>query len=192
MSPLLADIQERMGDYAGSEARYQEALKLLEGVSDRPDQDYARLLNDMAGLSLRQGRYGPAVNHLRKSLDIIAETRGRESSQYAAVLSNLGLAYYFEGEYPRAEPLLREALAIQRKVRGENHPQTAANLHSLALLSRSPRGFRGGDGPLLEQALAIRTSSSERLAAPTPPRVMNNLARLLVARGTSPPPGPST
>ena len=178
---LLADIQERMGDYPGSEARYQEALKLLEGVADRPGQGYARLLNDLAGLYLRQGRYSRAVDLLRRSLEITAETRGKEISQYAIILSNLGLAYYFEGEYPRAEPLMRQALAIQRKVRGEKHPQTASNLHNLAMLLEAKGDFVRARTSF-EQALAIRRQSLGE-QHPDTAASLDNLARLLVAQG---------
>jgi len=178
---LLADISERMADYAMSETLYREASQAFGEALDRPDRDFARLLSDHARLYLSQGNYGPAVEMLQRALDIIGRTAGRENTQYAATLANLGAVSYLIGEYNRGETLIREALAIQRRVLGEKHPDTATSLHNLALLLEAQGKFTESR-PMFQQALAIREQALGR-DHPDTATSLNNLAGLLEAQG---------
>jgi CHAT domain-containing protein/tetratricopeptide (TPR) repeat protein len=117
--------------------------------------DYARSLNNLAGLYQAMGEHGKALPLFREALQLRRQALGERHPDYGASLNNLALLYQARGEHATALPLFLEALKLSRQVVGEKHPDYASSLNHLAG-TYGDLGEPGKALPLLLEALQLR------------------------------------
>jgi tetratricopeptide (TPR) repeat protein len=104
-------------------------------VGERPNNDLAASLNNLAGLYESQGKWAAAEPLYDEALAICRTLFGdRPNNDLATSLNNLAGLYYATGRYTEAEPLYIQALEMLEKIVGTNHPNTkicAGNLQTL-------------------------------------------------------------
>ncbi|MEU5312377.1 AfsR/SARP family transcriptional regulator [Streptomyces sp. NPDC021562] len=104
-----------MGTARREQARYPEALELLEAALQRYGDtadagSRARVLYGIGYVHREQGRGGPARQALSRALDLYRAAADRHGE--ALTLRSLALCDRAEGRYPEAERLLHDALRV--------------------------------------------------------------------------------
>jgi serine/threonine protein kinase/Flp pilus assembly protein TadD len=169
------------GDYAGSEAAYENALAIRRAHYGATHERTAIALHNLALALEELERVEAAESLYLQSLDIARTVFDPGHSQIALTLTTLGRLYAVNGELDKAEPLLREAAENTRSRLGPTHPQLGLTLHELGTLE-ARRGEFAAAEPLLREALAIR----ETALGPTHQEVagtLNNIAFVLMQMG---------
>jgi len=120
----------------------------------KENEEYALLLNNLAGLYWRMKKYQKAEPLLSKALKIYKSILGEEHSDTATGYNNLALLYDEMREYQKAEPFFSKALEIYEKVLGKEHSDTATVYNNLALLYDNMKEYQKAE-PLYHKALKI-------------------------------------
>lgn len=102
----LGGFYRGQGRFEQSEARFREALVLLEKKLGRGSPEYATTLNNLAGTHRLMGRLDQAEEEFRACLELYRAAVGERHVLYAAGLNNLSLVCLDRGT-------LEEALALQ-------------------------------------------------------------------------------
>ncbi len=157
---------------------------LRDGKAERPNNDLATSLNNLAGLYASQGHWAEAEPLYDEALQIRRTLFGdRPNHDLATSLNNLAGLYESQGHGAEAEPLYDEALQIYQTLFGDRpNNDLAASLNNLAGLYESQGRWAEAE-PLYDEALQIyRTLFGDRpnndLAAS-----LNNLALLYRSQG---------
>jgi tetratricopeptide (TPR) repeat protein len=135
---------------------FRSAINIIRKSNDRPNNDLAASLNNLAGLYRSQGRWTEAEPLYDEALKIDRELFGdHPNNDLASSLNNLALLYKSQGRWADAEPLYAEALKIRRELFGD-HPNNdlATSLNNLALLYKSQGRWAEAE-PLYDEALKI-------------------------------------
>jgi tetratricopeptide (TPR) repeat protein len=165
---------------------FQQAVTLNRkySVEDRPNNDLASSLNNLALLYRSQGKWAAAEPLYDEALAIRRTLFGdRPNNDLATSLNNLASLYESQGKWAAAEPLYEEALTICRTLFGDRpNNDLASSLNNLASLYESQGKWAAAE-PLYDEALAIyRTLFGDRpnndLASS-----LNNLASLYRSQG---------
>ncbi len=171
-----------MGNYTAAEPLFRQALEIRRKKLGEDHPDYARSLNNLAGLyHYSMGNYGAAELLYRQAMEIRRKKLGEEHPDYATSLNNLAGLYDSMGNYSAAEPLYHQAKEIRRKKLGEDHLDYARSLNNLAMLNNSMGNYSAAE-PLLRQSMEIRR---KKLGEDHPDyaRSLNNLAGLYKSMG---------
>jgi tetratricopeptide (TPR) repeat protein len=169
------------GQYQQAKPLYQQGLEIRKQVLGTLHPDYAKSLNNLAGLYYYQGRYELAEPLMKQALEIRKQVLGTDHPAYAQSLNNLAFLYKSQGRYELAEPLMKQALEIRKQVLGTNHPDYAQSLNNLAGLYYYQGRYELAE-PLYQQALAI-TKQELGTNHPDYARSLNNLALLYYYQG---------
>jgi CHAT domain-containing protein len=136
----------------------EQALELAEKLfsdPNKPNNDLATSLNNLAGLYESQGRWAEAEPLYVKALGIcnkLFPDPNKPNNDLATSLNNLAGLYRSQGRWAEAEPLFVKALGICNKLFGKNgHPDLVSSLISLAI---TKAGLQPDSAlPLLQQAI---------------------------------------
>jgi tetratricopeptide (TPR) repeat protein len=136
--------------------KYSDADSLRDGKAERPNNDLAASLNNLAGLYRAQGKWAAAEPLYDEALAIRRTLFGdRPNNDLAASLNNLAGLYRAQGKWAAAEPLYDEALAIYRTLFGDRpNNDLAASLNNLAGLYYATGRYTEAE-PLYIQALEM-------------------------------------
>jgi len=85
LDTALGNTLRLLGDYAGAQPAYQQALALRERALGPDHPDTARSLNNLAELYRAQGRYGEAEPLYQRALAIYEQALGPDHPHTAAV-----------------------------------------------------------------------------------------------------------
>ncbi|MBN1484877.1 MAG: tetratricopeptide repeat protein [Chloroflexia bacterium] len=151
----LGNVFWYLGDYAKSQAYYEQALSIYKESSNRRGE--SACLNNLGALSGKQGRYMQAKRYYGQSRD-----RDREIGNQVGVtrsLGNLGSASMSLGEYVEARSYLEEALQICQEI--DDRQGTGAALNNLGIVS-AQLGEYGTAQDYFQRALEIRREIGAR------------------------------
>src|SRR6056297_3168654 len=171
------------GRYAESEGLYREALEIDRATIGEGHPDYAKHLNNLAGVVEDQGRYAEAEELFREALEIDREGLGEGHPGYAIDLNNLAGVVEDQGRYAEAEALYREALEIGRATIGEGHPEYATRLNNLSGVVQAQGRYAEAEGLYREAVEIDRATIGE--GHPNYAIHLSNLAGVLVKQGKS-------
>jgi tetratricopeptide (TPR) repeat protein len=117
---------------------FRSAIDIIRKSNDRPNNDLATSLNNLAGLYESQGSWAEAEPLYEEALKIDRELFGdRPNNDLATSLNNLAELYRSQGRWADAEPLFEEALKICRELFGDRpNNDLATSLNNLAGLYR--------------------------------------------------------
>ena len=115
--------------------------------------DFARNLNNLAGLYVSQGRYEEAEPLLKQALELFKSNLGENHPDIATSLNNLAELYQIQGHDDKSELFHKKALELRKSTLGENHPDIASSLNNLGALYIQTR-YKEAE-PLLKQALQM-------------------------------------
>lgn len=108
----LGGFYRGQGRYDASEARFVQALALLEAALGRDSAGYATALNNLAGTHRLMGRQEEALAEFHACLELYEAAVGRDHVLYAAGLNNLSLVHLDRGEWEEALALQEQAADI--------------------------------------------------------------------------------
>ena len=152
---LLAGGLHEVGELEAADARFREALAILDRSGRGPSETLAGVLNDHAVLLRHLGRLDEAEREQRRALGLFRDLPGPRPEQIAMGLNNLGVIMEARSRLDAAESLYREALELTRRAHGNPHPDLAFALTSLAgVLVTAGRSAEAE--PLFREALAVR------------------------------------
>jgi CHAT domain-containing protein/tetratricopeptide (TPR) repeat protein len=170
------------------QGEYKEALILASKVREIRRQllgenhlDYARILDNLAGLHSTMGDYAKALPLHEQARDLTKKLLTENHPEYATSLNNLARLYQSMGDYAKALPLYEQARDLFKKLLTENHPHYATSLNNLAALYQDMRDYAKALA-LYEQARNLyKNLLTER--HPAYARSLNNLANLYQRMG---------
>ncbi len=158
--------------YVQAEERFQDALKLAEGLttaklaakaaSSEDRQDFERLtksLNNLAALYHLQGKYEMAEAMYDRCLDLKLDLYGDDHLEVAVNLHNLAALQCAKLRWEKAEILYTRALEIREKHLGNEHADLMPILKNYAIMLRKIK--RDDEA----QAMEERKSRIESLVA---------------------------
>ncbi len=176
-----------LGESESGLRELEEAIEFCEReiqgqeIQGQETDEYARLLEELAGLYEASDRFELAVPLYERALAIYRTKLGDRHADTVAGLKNLAGLYEVTERYELALPLYQQALESCRMEWGEVHLETAASLNSLAYLYRLMGEYELAL-PLYEKALGIRRAKlGDRHEATA--TSLNNLAGLWLAMG---------
>jgi CHAT domain-containing protein len=110
------------------------ALAIVERLRGRDDASAARLIVDLAEVSIDQRNHAKAVSQYERAAAIFEKAIGSDQPETAAAWQGLALEYWQTGQRPKAEKLVERALETTENTLGPDHPQVARCLRTLGLL----------------------------------------------------------
>jgi tetratricopeptide (TPR) repeat protein len=163
---------------------FRQAINILRKLSDKPNNDLANSLNNLAELYRSQGKWAEAEPLYKQALNIRRELFGnRPNNDLATSLNNLAGLYESQERLAEAEILYNEALKIDRLLFGDRpSDDLAASLNNLA-------GLYVAQGRLTEaeqfylQALKMYRDLFGDLPNNDLANTLNNLAGLYRSQG---------
>lgn len=123
-------IYSRIGEYQKALEVYQQALKLRQITSAKPEE--AETLTDIADILSLQGKKQEAINALNQALDIKRQLKIRPAQ--ADILSTLGDVYLSLGAYAESLNAYKQALFLSQ-ITGKRYDETNT-LTQIGLLYR--------------------------------------------------------
>ncbi len=177
----LASLDLDLGDRTAAEARYREALRMVERLGGPESEELAVHSSNLATVLMYRGAFDEAETLYRRGLAIRQRQHGGDDPRVAASLRGLGALLHARGAPEEAEPLLRRALTLRLAAHGPEHTAVASVLDLLGRV-RLAAGEKLEAERLLARALEIR----RRRLGPEHPSVARserNLAALLLAEG---------
>ncbi len=178
--PQARRLLNNVGSYLEKQARYDEALPLLqqalaidEKMLGTDDASMATSLNNLAELYTKQGKYIQAAHLHQQALMIRQKALRPDDASMATSLNNLAVLYTKQGKYIQAAHLHQQALMIRQNVLGTDHPDTTSSLNNLATLFMKQGEYDDAE-PLLKQALTI----FEKVLGPDHPDTATSLSNL--------------
>ncbi len=152
---LLGKAAYGQGDYAGSLAKFEQALALRRRTLGPKHPWVIDSMQNVAVLESVQGELAEALVSLEATLKVAEETLGPEHPRISIILNNLGGISADLGRPAEAVAPLRRALAIREKSMGPDHPDTALTLSILGYTLYLTRSYDEAL-PLLQRSAAIR------------------------------------
>lgn len=179
----LANVLRRTDDLAAAEPIVQEAVAIQRRNAHGDDAELARGLNNQATLYDEKGDPERAEPLYRESLAMKQRLFHGDNAELATGLHNLAHLLQLKNDLAGAETLYLEALAMRRRLAGPRpDPDVATTLNNLAALREDQHDIAAAES-LYREACSLR----ERLysSGPEVPRCLNNLARMVEARGAA-------
>jgi tetratricopeptide (TPR) repeat protein len=154
----LGNIRVRRGDLPGAEDHLQQSLALYRDALGEHHPLLAVAFNNLAEVHMRRGAFDPAESLYRQALTILGDAYGTTHPNVGVVHNNLGDVLRQLGRTGDAREHYTRAKTIFSIALGHDNPALAYPLTGLGdLLVDEDR--RDEAKPLLERALALRTSS---------------------------------
>jgi tetratricopeptide (TPR) repeat protein len=151
-----ADLEQRLGDFAASEATLHEALWAAEaGRDDGVATEVASLAVMVVGI--RQARHAEALRWGNQALALLEGLGGDERLE-GMVRTNLGTLHSKIGDGERAERELLASLALRERVLGANSPDVGRTLNNLGTVYYL-RGDLEHALQAYDRALAVKEST---------------------------------
>lgn len=135
----LGGFYRGQGRYDESEARFREALALLEAKPGRNSAEYATALNNLAGAHRLQGRHEEALAEFHTCLELYRTAVGEGHVLYAAGLNNLSLVHLDRQEWEEALALQEQAANILAALPQAKDELASALCNQAALCQRLGR-----------------------------------------------------
>ena len=124
-----------------NEGNIEKAVKYFEEASyyfattfGTLHQEYANVLNNLAGARNKLGETDLALSLYNQVLDLDKALFGENHPKYATSLTNLAHVYAQLGYLEVAEKFIRKSTLIKQKVLGESHHEVAKSLNDLGLM----------------------------------------------------------
>lgn len=169
---VLAEIQREMGDVAGSEASYGEALE-ISGRATIPANEVAHVRTQLATLLDFSQREAEAIPLYEQAIsDYEALTPANEETA-AQLRNNLAMIYKGLGKFALAEQHYLRALETLEAKRGRETEEVASVYNNLGSLYYTA-GFPDQAKEMFTEALQIRT----KLLGPDHPDVAQSHCNL--------------
>jgi CHAT domain-containing protein/Tfp pilus assembly protein PilF len=130
------------------------ALAIVERLRERDDPSAARLIVDLAEISIDQWNHAKAVSQYERAAAIFEKAIGSDQPETAAAWQGLALEYWQTGQRSKAEKLVERALETTENALGPDHPLVARCLLTLGLL-RTAAGDVEKAEQIERRALAI-------------------------------------
>ncbi|MBY6203598.1 serine/threonine-protein kinase [Halomonas denitrificans] len=150
----LGNIAYAEGDFAASQAYYEEALSIHRTIDAGGEGEALVLLNLGSVFAIRD-QLQQARDHFQQAWTMRLELLGEEHPDTADALYRVADSQMSMGELDAAEETYLRVLDRYRTIYGDRHPRTAWLLHSIGILK-----WRQGDlyaaEPYWSEALAIR------------------------------------
>ena len=155
----LGAVSEQRCDYAGAEADYARAARIMDAHADSFEEDVRQLrlqtLSDLGRIRRILGRYEEAEPLIKRSIALAQELFGADSVEMAGALNDLGMLYKFNGRFEDAEPLYRRALSILEHALGPEAVELASIYHNLGGLEHA-RGRHAAGEPHARRSVELR------------------------------------
>jgi len=147
------------GRYGEAEARYRQALELLERTVGPRSLEVADILLKRCAALLALGHFEAALGLTRRALDLRERALGADHPEVGQALVELAMVRGYQGEHEDEERLASRGLEVLERALGPEHPSLSLALTAVA----SARFARGRERetllPLLERALRLSESS---------------------------------
>ena len=172
----LANVLDARAQYDAAEARFHEAIGILEKPGVDEPLALSGNLNELGSFLWSRGRSDEALPVLLRALELRERVLGPQHPYVGSTLANLGNAYVALGKRDEAETALVRALDIFEQVHGAEHPRTSTVKGNLAALL-TEAGQLDRAVSLLEEVRRSRVAMYG-LAHPKTAEVYNNLGAL--------------
>jgi tetratricopeptide (TPR) repeat protein len=149
----LAGLQLTLGDAAGAEALFREALTVERELFPK-DTQLALTLGGLSSILVRENKAAEALPLAEEELRIALEAAGEQSLDAALAYANVATVHKWAGRYDRALPLYRKSLRIYQQLVGPEHPRTASVLSEIGLVEMEDRNYTLAEGDMM-RALEI-------------------------------------
>jgi len=110
---------------------YREALEIYTAAVPEPDQELARMKNNLGLLLSNEGELEKAEEYLRGALEIEERVLAQEHPDTARTINNLAILVRRTGRMDEAGELYRRALEMRRALHPEGHPSVAQSINNL-------------------------------------------------------------
>ncbi len=152
----LGMARDALGNQAGAEAAYREALALPRNSADAgTDMLRGAVLGNLATTLQAQNRIDESVPLLVEALELRRRSLGDRHPLVAQALLHLARAERLRGRWAPGLDLARQALALVEQAEGPNHPHVAFPLREIGNNLLAQRDAAGAE-PYLRRALEIR------------------------------------
>lgn len=138
-SETLAVLQNQIGNFLESRARYSEAeqfykssIELRRHLLGSLNSEVIVSLYNLCHVYVKQSRYLEAESLYREVLELMHECLGAMHPDIATVLFNLAELYKLQKRYRESAELHKAALVLYNKTLGAMHPYTATSSFYLA------------------------------------------------------------
>lgn len=145
----LALLYDEIGDYEQALFHFEQGLRYLRVVDDRPNQ--ANCLQNIANTYAHLGRHTDSLLYFEQALTIYRAYDAQP--QIATTLHNMGHAYMVQLDYSRALSYLYRALHIREQL--QHQAEIAATLYEISLVYSEQHAW--------EEALAFARRASSHL-----------------------------
>jgi tetratricopeptide (TPR) repeat protein/predicted Ser/Thr protein kinase len=123
---------EHRADYDAADAKYREALTLLEPIAPPPLLALAGVHTSLGNVAFHKGSYAAAKAEHELAQRLWERALGPEHPQVADAINGLGLDAHMTGDLDRSAALFERALEIRERALGPDHPDVASSLTNLA------------------------------------------------------------
>jgi serine/threonine-protein kinase len=177
----LGRTRHLLGDYAGAETAYREALALPRISSSDADLFRALLQTNLATTLQAEDRIGESVPLLTAALELRRRSLGDRHPLVGQILLHLARAERLSGHRTAGLDLARQALAIVEQSEGAEHPHVAFPLREIGN-NLMEQGDAAAAEPYLRRALDVRRKALPA-RHPDVAQAQLSLAPCLVALG---------
>lgn len=121
-------------------AQFDSALKLYDralsvmNVSDKPNQDVARIYINIGSVLESKGKYADALKYLNRALDMDTTLFGYNHSDVATCLDNIGTVYISTKKFDLAKEYCEKAMLIREQILGSKHQNTAESYNNMGTI----------------------------------------------------------
>jgi CHAT domain-containing protein/Tfp pilus assembly protein PilF len=176
----LAFAKQNLGDLAGAEPIYTQALCVLRSNLGESHPEIAEVLDWMGVLYLMQSKYEKSDSVLVEALEMYKHFTD-SSRGIAITLNDLAHLMFLRGDHAGSEQVHQEAIDMWRKIGDKDTPGCATTLDNFGVLYAMQGRYLDAE-PLYREALSIR----RKLLRSDHPDVavsLNNLAGLNFVQG---------
>lgn len=131
---LLGLLASDRSNAAEALSHYTKAAEILRATKGENSQEYAAVLNNLAGDHNRKGEVKQAEEMLRQSIAIKERLSG-DGTELAITLTNLGVLLENQKRFDEAESHFHQALNIRAKSLEHDHPDYLDSVNRLADLA---------------------------------------------------------
>ena len=153
----LGRAEQKLGDYARSDATYGRALDVINRVV--PESDPRRVRNTDRHWS--EERYSEAEEQYRKALALEDNYKNSDTSSRSSALGGLGLVYRETARYREARQAIGEAIKIDEAAGPAQAPLLGKRLLLLATIDRREARYSDAEDKLT-RALGLPLTALDR------------------------------
>jgi len=131
---VVGNLVIGMGDPEGRKEAvgiYREALEIYAAAVSEPDQELARMKNNLGMVLSQEGQFEEAEEHLRGALEIEEKLFEQEHPDTARAINNLAILLRRMGRMEEAGEQYRRSLEMRRSLHPDGHPSVAQSINNL-------------------------------------------------------------